>query len=651
MVVGISRGSLHRYLKLGIFRSHSNAIRPSLTDANKYSRMKFAFNFVRANMEFDDMMDYVHLDEKWFYITKTTRRYYLVPGAKEPQRMCKSKRFISKIMFLSAVARPDATGTWWDGKIGTWPFVESVQAQRNSANRAAGTYETKALTVTKDVYRAFLVEKVLPAIVSKWQCPKRLVHLQHDKFARTCDARRREALGSRLGFFAAIQSLQHCTSARTVDDLITNVHAAFDKYPFERLDRTFMTLQACLVETMKCFGDNAYKVPHLSKEKQARLGLLSENFRCPSDTYDSVKRSVDSVDCTVMEKKFQEELDEARSMHELAQELERIALLFCARVFFSLDWFKGYWQLALHEDSQMYYSFMTPFGVYTPTRVLIGQTDAVVFYHLHSLTRIQGLCALAPPTTTADLQQFVCAINWMRSSIPCYTELVVPLRQLLDAATNVVGWDVGHLPCFDKIKESLLTMVSMAHPRVDMMVCLYTDASDSFWGAIATQVPFEDLVLPLEEQRHHPLAFLSGAFTGASERWPIVDKEAFAVVESCKRPQVGALGLVLSSFPYTIGYLSGEDNMWDDLLSRWDAAQAQVSTKSVRCLLAMTGETPPTGVAWNEDKNLFLDKEDRIWIPPSATDLQQRVCIIAHQGAAGHRRIEATTKAVRDGFA
>ncbi|RHY58571.1 hypothetical protein DYB38_014314, partial [Aphanomyces astaci] len=33
-------------------------------------------------------------------------------------------------------------------------------------------------------------------------------------------------------------------------------------------------------------------------------------------------------------------------------------------------------------------------------------------------------------------------------------------------------------------------------------------------------------------------------------------------------------------------------------------------------------ETPPTGVAWNEDKNMFLDKEDRIWIPPSATDLQ-----------------------------
>ncbi|KAF0742956.1 hypothetical protein AaE_008577 [Aphanomyces astaci] len=61
------------------------------------------------------------------------------------------------------------------------------------------------------------------------------------------------------------------------------------------------------------------------------------------------------------------------------------------------------------------------------------------------------------------------------------------------------------------------------------------------------------------------------------------------------------------------------------------------------------GERPR--VAWNEDKNLFLDKEDHIWIPPSVTDLQQRVCIIALQGAAGNRRIEATTKVVRDVFA
>ncbi|KAF0751154.1 hypothetical protein AaE_006485, partial [Aphanomyces astaci] len=48
-------------------------------------------------------------------------------------------------------------------------------------------------------------------------------------------------------------------------------------------------------------------------------------------------------------------------------------------VFFTLDWLKGYWQLPLHPSCQKWYSFMTPFDVYTPTRILMGQTNAVAY--------------------------------------------------------------------------------------------------------------------------------------------------------------------------------------------------------------------------------------------------------------------------------
>ncbi|KAF0735460.1 hypothetical protein Ae201684P_022348 [Aphanomyces euteiches] len=48
-------------------------------------------------------------------------------------------------------------------------------------------------------------------------------------------------------------------------------------------------------------------------------------------------------------------------------------------VYFTLDWMKGYWQLPLHPESQEYYSFMTPLGVITPTRVLMGQSHAVAY--------------------------------------------------------------------------------------------------------------------------------------------------------------------------------------------------------------------------------------------------------------------------------
>ncbi|KAF0684714.1 Aste57867_23326 [Aphanomyces stellatus] len=137
---GIELATLHRYLRLGIFRSHSSSIRPMLTDANKYARLTFATKMVGSNMAMDPIMDCVHLDEKWFYITRETRKFYLVPGEKGPDRKCMSKRYITKVMFLSAVARPrnlDDTDEWWDGKIGTWPFTEVTPAVRSSVNRPA----------------------------------------------------------------------------------------------------------------------------------------------------------------------------------------------------------------------------------------------------------------------------------------------------------------------------------------------------------------------------------------------------------------------------------------------------------------------------------------------------------------------------------
>ncbi|GMF58658.1 unnamed protein product [Phytophthora fragariaefolia] len=45
----------------------------------------------------------------------------------------------------------------------------------------------------------------------------------------------------------------------------------------------------------------------------------------------------------------------------------------------SLTGSRGYWQLPLHPDSQELYSFVTHQGIYIPTRVLMGATDAVAY--------------------------------------------------------------------------------------------------------------------------------------------------------------------------------------------------------------------------------------------------------------------------------
>ncbi|XP_022041966.1 uncharacterized protein LOC110944619 [Helianthus annuus] len=125
-----------------------------------------------SNPSFYDMFNVVHIDEKWFYMSKSSKGYYLVPGEDEPLRTCKSKKFITKVMFLAAVARPrfDTLGNEiFSGKVGIFPFTKLEPAKRSSKNRVTGNMETKPiLSVTKEVTRSWLIDKVLPAIRDKW---------------------------------------------------------------------------------------------------------------------------------------------------------------------------------------------------------------------------------------------------------------------------------------------------------------------------------------------------------------------------------------------------------------------------------------------------------------------------------------------------
>ena len=54
------------------------------------------------------------------------QRFYLYDEEEPLVRKAQSKKFITKVMFLAAVARPRhnlATNSAFDGKIGCWTFV------------------------------------------------------------------------------------------------------------------------------------------------------------------------------------------------------------------------------------------------------------------------------------------------------------------------------------------------------------------------------------------------------------------------------------------------------------------------------------------------------------------------------------------------
>ncbi|XP_019196986.1 PREDICTED: uncharacterized protein LOC109191356 isoform X2 [Ipomoea nil] len=83
-----------------------------------------------------------------------------------------------------------------------------------------------------------------------------------------------------LGFFRALQSLQHQEAPRNVDELVAATHKAFNEISVESLSNVFLTLQLCMVEVMKKFGGNNYKLPHINKQKLAREGLLPTTISC-----------------------------------------------------------------------------------------------------------------------------------------------------------------------------------------------------------------------------------------------------------------------------------------------------------------------------------------------------------------------------------
>ncbi|KAH9171026.1 hypothetical protein AeNC1_017775, partial [Aphanomyces euteiches] len=43
--------------------------------------------------------------------------------------------------------------------------------------------------------------------------------------------------------------------------------------------------------------------------------------------------------------------------------------------------------------------------------------------------RIEALCAIPEPTNAGDLQQFICATNWLRESITEYAQTIDPLQR------------------------------------------------------------------------------------------------------------------------------------------------------------------------------------------------------------------------------
>lgn len=125
---GTSVGALYRAFKRGDLNRRCSGLNPGLTEKNKLERLKFCLSFIDPKTrQFHGIYDRLHLDKKWFYLKEEKPNASLGPDEDMPYRNVQSKRFITKVMFLRADARP-RFGTdgkvLLDGKVEFWGFTK-----------------------------------------------------------------------------------------------------------------------------------------------------------------------------------------------------------------------------------------------------------------------------------------------------------------------------------------------------------------------------------------------------------------------------------------------------------------------------------------------------------------------------------------------
>jgi hypothetical protein len=305
--LGVSKSLIQRNIARGSFVVAASSVKPLIRKKNVFRRIRWALSNIHnvdGTFKFNNFYSHIHIDEKWFYIIKIKKKYILIPGENIPHRYVQSKNFITKVMFLAAVARPRRnaeTGNWdFDGKIGIYPFVKQEAAKRNSVNRPRGALVTKSIPVNKETYLEYLRDELLPDIILKFPDLEVPIIVQQDNAGPHVEENQEDFVNDAavngitislrcqppnspdfnvldLGFFNSIQSLQQQKSANSVEELIHNVKQAFEEVSADALEKVWITLMGCMEESLWVNGGNDYVIPHMKKDAALKAGHLPES--------------------------------------------------------------------------------------------------------------------------------------------------------------------------------------------------------------------------------------------------------------------------------------------------------------------------------------------------------------------------------------
>jgi len=138
--------------------------------------------------------------------------------------------------------------------------------------------------------------------------------------------------------------------------------------------------------------------------------------------------------------------------------------------------------------------------------------------------KIAGVTEWPTLTNKKEVQSFLGFTNFYRRFIRDFSEHA---RLLFNLTRNDSGWRWGEAECtaFARLKGSVTSAPVLISPNPTKPFCIKADSSDFATGAVLSQVSSED-------EKWHPVAFLSKSLSPVERNYEIHDKEMLAIIRA-----------------------------------------------------------------------------------------------------------------------
>ena len=150
------------------------------------------------------------------------------------------------------------------------------------------------------------------------------------------------------------------------------------------------------------------------------------------------------------------------------------------------------------------------------------------------LDKVEEIRAMPELKSVREVRGFIGAIGYYRRFIPAFSRLAGPMIALTKKYARF-KWTEDCQRAFNCLKEQLTAIPLLAYPDLGRPLILYTDASDKCVGAVLTQpCPEKDGPVP-NIPEEVPVYFLSHRLSETQQRWPVIEKEAYAIMYAVQK--------------------------------------------------------------------------------------------------------------------